>query len=153
MKRVYWTHTIPRDRRVRKTSISRTWWQITRGKVLTIREKAVYQAQRAISFKPHASCLILKRRINERTTSTLSYFSVPFRDGSSLLLENETAEEAFHRLMNEDSSAYHDKLQTILDAQSKMIEIEARKADGKEEGQQRGRRSFDGCNKKMPYMI
>ena len=58
---------------------------------------------------------------------------VPFRDESSLLLENETAEEAFHRLMNEDSSAYHDKLQKILDAQSKMTEInEARKADGEE---------------------
>ena len=71
---------------------------------------------------------------------------VPFREESSLLLENETAEEAFHRLMNEDSSAYHDKLQKILDAQSKMTEInEARKADGEEEGQQRGRRpSVDG---------
>ena len=35
--------------------------------------------------------------------------------------------------MNENSSAYHDKLQKILDAQSKMTEInEARKADGKE---------------------
>ena len=47
---------------------------------------------------------------------------VPFRDESSLLLENEMA-EAFHRLMNEDSSAHHDKLQKILDAQSKMTEI------------------------------
>ena len=34
--------------------------------------------------------------------------------------------------MNEDSSAYHDKLQKILDAQSKMTENEARKADGEE---------------------
>ena len=40
------------------------------------------------------------------------------RDESSLLLNNETAEEA-----NKDSSAYHDKLQKILDAQSKMMEI------------------------------
>ena len=47
---------------------------------------------------------------------------VPFRDESSLLLKNETAEEAFHRLMNEDGSAYHDKLQKILDAQSKMTD-------------------------------
>ena len=36
---------------------------------------------------------------------------VPFRDESSLLLDNETAEAAFHRVMNVDSSAYHDKLQ------------------------------------------
>ena len=58
---------------------------------------------------------------------------VPFREEISLRLENEAAEEAFHRLMNEDSSAYHDKLQKILDAQSKMTEInEARKADGEE---------------------
>ena len=34
--------------------------------------------------------------------------------------------------MNEDSSAYHDKLQKILDAQSIMTEIEGRKADGEE---------------------
>ena len=35
--------------------------------------------------------------------------------------------------MNEDRSAYHDKLQKILDAQSMMTEInEARKADGEE---------------------
>ena len=43
------------------------------------------------------------------------------------------AEEAFHRRMNEDSSAYRDRLQKILDAQSKMTEInEARKADSEE---------------------
>ena len=43
------------------------------------------------------------------------------------------AEEAFHRLMNENSSANHDKLQKMLDAQSKVIDInEARKADGEE---------------------
>ena len=58
---------------------------------------------------------------------------VPFRDESSLLLQNETAEEAFHRLMDENSSAYHAKLQRILDAQSKIKEInEARQADGEE---------------------
>ena len=34
--------------------------------------------------------------------------------------------------MNEDSSAYHDKLQKILDAQSKTEINEARKADGEE---------------------
>ena len=33
----------------------------------------------------------------------------PFRDESSLLLENETAEAAFHRLMSNKSSTYHAK--------------------------------------------
>ena len=59
---------------------------------------------------------------------------VPFRDESSLLLHNETAEVAFHRLMNIDSSAYHDKLQKILEAQSTVKDInEARQADGEEQ--------------------
>ena len=49
---------------------------------------------------------------------------VPFREESSLLLENETAEEAFHRLMNKDSSAYHEK---ILDALSKMTDQRGQK--------------------------
>ena len=58
---------------------------------------------------------------------------VPFRDESSLLLKNETAEEAFKRLINENSSAYHAKSQRMLDAQSKIKEInEARQADGEE---------------------
>ena len=58
---------------------------------------------------------------------------VPFRDENNLLLKNETAEEAFHRLMSESSSTYHAKLQRILDAQSKIKEInEARQADGEE---------------------
>lgn len=46
---------------------------------------------------------------------------VPFRnEAADLLKENETAEEAFHRLLpeNEDCSTYHDKLQTMLEAQS-----------------------------------
>ena len=37
----------------------------------------------------------------------------PFRDESSLL-EHETAEEAFHRLVNAVSSAHHFKLQNML---------------------------------------
>ena len=45
---------------------------------------------------------------------------IPFRDESSLLLENKSAEEAFNRLINENSSAYHAKSQRILDAQSKI---------------------------------
>ena len=50
-----------------------------------------------------------------------------------LLLDNETAEAAFHRLVNVDSSAYHDKLQRMLEAQSTVKDInKARQADGKE---------------------
>ena len=57
----------------------------------------------------------------------------PFRDESSLL-EHETAEEAFHRLVNADSSAHHFKLQNMLKAQSNIKTInEARQADGEEE--------------------
>ena len=56
---------------------------------------------------------------------------VPFRD---LFHENETAEAAFHGLVNVDSSAYHAKLQKIMEAQSKIKEInEARQASGVEE--------------------
>ena len=59
---------------------------------------------------------------------------VSFRDESSLVLDNETAEVAFHRLMNVDSSAYHNKLQKILEAQSTVKDInEARQADGAEQ--------------------
>ena len=43
------------------------------------------------------------------------------------------AEAAFHRLVNVDSSAYHDKLQRMLEAQSTVKDInEARQADGEE---------------------
>ena len=80
------------------------------------------------------NCLILKKRIKrEDYYYSLILLFVPFRDESSLLLDNETAEEAFSRLMNENSSAYHAKLQRILDAQSKIKEInEARQADVEE---------------------
>ena len=44
----------------------------------------------------------------------------PFREESSLLLEDETAEEAFLRLASTDSSAYHAKLQLMLEAQSNV---------------------------------
>ena len=71
---------------------------------------------------------------------------MPFRDESSLILENETAELAFQRLMNVHSSAYHAKLQTILDAQSKIKEInEARQADGVEQ-----KLSKDDNNPQLP---
>ena len=58
----------------------------------------------------------------------------PFREESSLLLEDETAEEAFRRLVNSDCSAYHAKLKRMLEAQSNIKKInEARYANGKEE--------------------
>ena len=60
---------------------------------------------------------------------------VPFRDESSLLLDNETAEEAFRRLLpaESDGSAYHSRLQKILQAQVSIKKInDARQADGEE---------------------
>ena len=56
----------------------------------------------------------------------------PFREESSLLLESETAEEAFHRLVSSDSSTYHAKLKRKLEAQSNIKINEARLANGKE---------------------
>ena len=47
----------------------------------------------------------------------------PFREESSLLLEDETAEEAFSRLVNSDCSAYHAKLKRMLEAQSNIKKI------------------------------
>ena len=61
---------------------------------------------------------------------------VPFGDESNLLLQDESTEEAFHRLLpaNADCSAYLDKLQKMLKAQSNIKKInEARQADGVEE--------------------
>ena len=59
---------------------------------------------------------------------------VPFRDESSLLLENETAEEAFQCLLpaESDGSAYHPRLQKILQAQAVKKINDARQADGEE---------------------
>ena len=60
---------------------------------------------------------------------------VPFHDERSLLLENETAEEAFRRLLPADSdcSAYHCRLQKMLQAQTNIKKInDARQADGEE---------------------
>ena len=58
----------------------------------------------------------------------------PFRDGSGLLMENETAEAAFYRLMSNTSSSYHGILEAILAAQSNIRQInEARQAEGQEE--------------------
>ena len=60
----------------------------------------------------------------------------PFRDESSLLLKDETAEEAFHRLMkdNEKCAAYHEKMQTAVKARTTVKEInKAREELGKQE--------------------
>ena len=50
---------------------------------------------------------------------------VPFRDESSLLQEQETAEEAFKRLLpaNVECSAYHARLQAMLKAQENLKAI------------------------------
>ena len=53
---------------------------------------------------------------------SLILFFVPFRDESNLLLQDESTKEAFHRLLpaNAHCSAYHDKLQKMLKAQSNI---------------------------------
>ena len=59
----------------------------------------------------------------------------PFRDESSLLCTNETAEEAFHKLVKTHckSSKYHSKLKVALAALSSVKKInEARQVDGEE---------------------
>ena len=87
-----------------------------------------------------------KENQRENYFYSLLLLFVPFRDESSLILENETAELAFQRLMNVHSSAYHAKLQTILGAQSKIKEInEARQADGVEQ-----KLSKDDNNPQLP---
>ena len=61
--------------------------------------------------------LLLKRKTKDRTTFIpLSSSLYPFTSESSLLGDNETAEAAFSRLMTDDSSAYHKKLQKMLEA-------------------------------------
>ena len=61
---------------------------------------------------------------------------VPFRYEASLLNGNETAEEAFQRLLpaSGDCQNYHSRLQTMLKAKANLKAIrEARQTDGKEE--------------------
>ena len=61
---------------------------------------------------------------------------VPFRDEASLLNGNETAEEAFQRLLpaSDNCQNYHSRLQTMLKAKANLKAIrEARQTDGKEE--------------------
>ena len=67
---------------------------------------------------------------------SLLLFFVPFRDQSSLLQEQETAEEAFKCLLpaNVECSAYHARLQAMLKAQENLKAItDARKLSVPEE--------------------
>ena len=58
----------------------------------------------------------------------------PFRDESSLILGNETAEQAFHRLLSNQSSIHHAKLKTMLAAALTVKVInDARQAEKLEE--------------------
>ena len=58
----------------------------------------------------------------------------PFRDERSLLLSNERAEAAFHRLVSSKSSKHHAKIKIALEALANIKKInEDRQADGKEE--------------------
>ena len=64
---------------------------------------------------------------------SLILLSLSFRNEASLLNNNETAEEAFHRLfpVNDEFSAYYSLLQTMLKARTNIKAIsEARQADG-----------------------
>ena len=61
---------------------------------------------------------------------SLVLFFCPFRDESSLILGNETAEQAFHRLLSNQSSNHHAKLKTMLAAASTVKVInDARQAE------------------------
>ena len=62
-------------------------------------EKAVYQAQKAMSSKPQAA-LILKRRINERTTT--------------LKEKRVNKEDNDHQLMGEAKTAMHDMTDMLV---------------------------------------
>ena len=55
---------------------------------------------------------------------------MPFRDEASLVQDDETSEEAFHRLLpaNKECSEYHSRLQKMLEAQENLRSInEARR--------------------------
>ena len=55
---------------------------------------------------------------------------VPFQDGNDLLLSNETAEEAFNRLLPAHPNCYYETLQKMLKVHTKVNKInEARNSD------------------------
>ena len=47
----------------------------------------------------------------------------PFRDESSLLLDKETSEQAFHRLLSNKSSDHHAKLKVMLEAPANVKKL------------------------------
>ena len=57
---------------------------------------------------------------------------VPFRDENSLLKENETPKEAFHRLLDDNESCltYHKRLQDMLNAKSTVKKIYETRKEG-----------------------
>ena len=77
-----------------------------------------------------------KEHQREEYFYSLLLLFVPFRSEASLLKESETAEEAFNHLLpaNDNCSAYHAWLQTMLKAQAKLKAIsDARKSDTADE--------------------
>ena len=68
----------------------------------------------------------LKENEKEKYYYSLVLLFVPFWDEASLLQNNETAEEAFNRLLSNDQNAnlHHEKLQKILQARTKVRDIE-----------------------------
>ena len=68
----------------------------------------------------------LKEDEKEKYYYSLVLLFVPFRDEASLLQNNETAEEAFNRLLSNDQSAnlHHEKLQKMLQARTRVRDID-----------------------------
>jgi len=96
-------------------------------------------------FQTTSSLIQKRKHIEKLLLLLLSDTSlVPFRTESSLLLDIERAEDAFHRLENPDCSSYHARLQ-MLEAQSNIKINEARHADHGD--QQRWRTPVDGRGK------
>ena len=110
--------------------VSTTLWQTTIGKAKMLMETGNTPNSRNLVFQT-TSYLTHKRKHRE----DYYYYSVillfvPFRTDSSLLLDNERAEEAFHRLVNTDCSSYHARLQ-MLEAQSNIKKINEADGEGK----------------------
>ena len=69
---------------------------------------------------------------------------VPVRDEGELLEDDETAEEAFKRLVTDNSKAYHEKLHKALQAQATVKEInEARRAEAQDEKEEKDNKEDD----------
>ena len=77
-----------------------------------------------------------KENQREEHFYSLLLLFVPFRNEASLLKESETADEAFNHLLpaNDNCSAYHARLQTMLKVQAKLKAIsDARKPNAADE--------------------